>query len=55
VHPVDDLIKSLGAIPNWESFTETSVPFVSLSVTFTSGILVVVGFTSGRICRQLVF
>jgi hypothetical protein len=55
VHPVGDLIKSLGEIPDWESFTETSAPFVSLSVAFTSGVLVVIGFTSGRICRQIVF
>jgi hypothetical protein len=55
VHPVGDLIKSLEDIPNWEGLTETSASFVSLPVALTSGFLVVVGFISERICRQLVF
>jgi hypothetical protein len=55
VHPVGDLVKSLGEIPDWEGLTEMSVPFVSLSVAFTSGVLFVVGFISGRVCRQLIF
>jgi hypothetical protein len=55
VHPVRDLIKSLGEIPDWESLMEMSASFLSLPVAFTSGVLVVVGFISGRVCRQLVF
>jgi hypothetical protein len=55
VHPVGDLVKSLGEILDWEGLTETSAPFVSLPVAFTLGVLVVVGFISGCVCRQLVF
>jgi hypothetical protein len=55
VHPVGDLVKSLGEILDWESLTETSASFVSLPVAFTSGILVIVGFISERICTQLIF
>jgi hypothetical protein len=55
VDPVGDLVKSLGEIPDWEGLTETSAAFVSLPIAFTSGVLVVVGFVSGRFCRQLVF
>jgi hypothetical protein len=51
VHPVGNLVKSLGEILDWEDLTETSAPFVSLPVAFTSGFLVVVGFISVRICR----
>jgi hypothetical protein len=34
---------------------ETTTPFVPLSVVFTSGVLVVVGFVCGCIGRQLVY
>jgi hypothetical protein len=54
VHPVRDLVESLCKIPGREGFAETSAPFVSLPVAFTSGVLVVVGFISGCIGRQLV-
>jgi hypothetical protein len=55
VHPVGDLVESLSEISNWEGIAETSAPFVSLPVVFTSGVLVVVGFISGRVGRRLVF
>jgi hypothetical protein len=54
VHPVFDLVKGLYEIPYGEGLTETSTPFVLLPVPLTSGILVVVGFISGCIGRQLV-
>jgi hypothetical protein len=50
VHPVGDLIEGLCKIPYTEGFSETSAPFVAL----TSDVLVVVGFISGCIGRQLV-
>jgi hypothetical protein len=54
VHPAFDLIKCLCEVPYWETFTETSTPFVPLPVALTSGILVVVGFIHECIGRQLV-
>jgi hypothetical protein len=54
VHPVGDLIESLCEIPNREGFSETSVLFVALPVALTSGVLVVVGFISRCIGKQLV-
>jgi hypothetical protein len=54
VHPVGDLVKSLREISNWEGLVKTSALFFSLPVAFMSGILVVVGFISGRVGRQLV-
>jgi hypothetical protein len=54
VHPVGDLTEGLYEIPYSEGFSETSVPFVVLPVALTSGVLVVVGFISGCIGRQLV-
>jgi hypothetical protein len=54
VHPVGDLITGLCKIPYREGFSEMSAPFVALPVALTSGILVVIGFISGCIGRQLV-
>jgi hypothetical protein len=54
VHPVGDMIESLCEIPYREGFLETSAPFIALPVALTSGVLVVVGFISGCIGRQLV-
>jgi hypothetical protein len=54
VHPVGDLIEGLCKIPYREGFWETSAPFIALPVALTSGILVVVGFISGSIGRQLI-
>jgi hypothetical protein len=54
VHPVGDLIESLCEIPYREGFPETSASFVALLVALTSGVLVVVGFISRCIGRQLV-
>jgi hypothetical protein len=55
VHPVGDLIEGLCKIPYREGFSETFVSFVALPVVLTSGILVVVGFISRCIGRQLVY
>jgi hypothetical protein len=54
VHPVGDLIEGLCEIPYKEGFSETFAPFVALPIALTSGVLVVVGFISGCIGRQLV-
>jgi hypothetical protein len=54
VHPVDDLVESLYEIPDGERFVEMSMPFISLPVVFTSGVLVIVGFIGGCIGGQLV-
>jgi hypothetical protein len=54
VHPAGDLVEGLYEIPDGEGFVETFVPFVLLPVAFTSGVLVVVGFISGCVGRQLV-
>jgi hypothetical protein len=54
VHPVGDLIEGLCKIPYRDGFSETSTSFVALPVALTSGVLVVVGFISGCISRQLV-
>jgi hypothetical protein len=54
VRPDRDLVESLCEIPDGKISTETYAPFISLSVAFTSGILVIVGFIGGCIGRQLV-
>jgi hypothetical protein len=48
------LIKGIYKIVYREGFSETSAPFIALPVALTSGVLVVVGFISGCIDRQLV-
>jgi hypothetical protein len=53
VHPIFDLVESLHEIPYGYGLTETSAPFVLLSVAFTSGVLVVLGFICGCIGKQL--
>jgi hypothetical protein len=55
VHPVGDLIESLCEIPCKEGFPETSVPFIAVPVVLTSGVLIVVGFISRCIGRQLIY
>jgi hypothetical protein len=54
VHPVGDLIESLCEIPYKEGFPETSAPFIAVPVVLTSGVLIVVGFISKCIGRQLI-
>jgi hypothetical protein len=54
VHPVGDLIEGLCEIPYKEGFSEMSTLFVALPVALTSSVLVVVGFISRCIGRQLV-
>jgi hypothetical protein len=53
VHSVGDLVEGLCEIANGEGFAETCMPFVSLPIAFTSGVLVVNGFIGGCIGRQL--
>jgi hypothetical protein len=55
VHPDGDLIDSLCEIPDLERFAETSALFISLSIAFTSGALVVIGFVSECIGGKLVY
>jgi hypothetical protein len=55
VHPVGDLVQSLGEVPDGESLTETSMAFVPLPVAVTLGILVVGSFISGCVGGHLVF
>jgi hypothetical protein len=55
VHPVGDLIEGLYKIPYRKGFSETSAPFVVLHVALTSGVLVIIGFISGCIGRQLIY
>jgi hypothetical protein len=54
VHPAGDLVEGLCKIPDGEGFAETSAPFVSLPVALISDVLVVIGFISRCIRRQLV-
>jgi hypothetical protein len=54
MHPAFDLVKHLYEVPYGEALTETPTPFVTLPVALTSGVLVVAGFVSGCIGRQLV-
>jgi hypothetical protein len=54
VYSAFDLVKGLCEIPYRKVLMETSTPFVPLPVALTSGVLVVVGFIRGCICRQFV-
>jgi hypothetical protein len=54
VHPAGDLIEGLCEILYREGFSEASAPFIALPVALRSSVLVVVGFISGCIGRQLV-
>jgi hypothetical protein len=54
VHPAHDLVESLCKISDGKGLAETSAPFISLPVAFTSGVLVVIGFIGGCVGGQLV-
>jgi hypothetical protein len=54
VHRVGNLVEGIYKVPDGEGFVETSTPFISLPVSFTSGVLVVVGFIGGCVGGQLV-
>jgi hypothetical protein len=54
MHPSFNLIERLCEVPYGEALTETPMPFVTLPVALTSGVLVVVGFVCRCIGRQLV-
>jgi hypothetical protein len=55
VHPVGDLIQSLGEVPDGESLSETSAAFVPLPVAITPGILVVSGLIVGALADNSSF
>jgi hypothetical protein len=50
VHPALDLVECFREVPDGEGLTETSAPFVPLSVAFTLG----VGLVGRRVGGQLV-
>jgi hypothetical protein len=54
MHPAFNLVKHLCEVLYGEALTEMPTPSVALSVTLTSGVLAVVGFVCGCVCRQLV-
>jgi hypothetical protein len=55
VHPVGNLIQSLVEVPDRESLSETSTPFVPLSIAVTLSVLVVGGLIRRCIGGQVVF
>jgi hypothetical protein len=54
VHPVGDLIQSLGEVSDGESLSETSTPFIPLPVAVTLGVLVISGIIRGCVGGHLV-
>jgi hypothetical protein len=54
MHPAFILVKRLCEVPYGEALTETSMPFVTLPITLTSGVLVIIGLVCGCISRKLV-
>jgi hypothetical protein len=54
VHPALDLVEGFREVPDGKGLEKTSVPFVPLSVAFTSSVPVGVDLVSGCIGRQLV-
>jgi hypothetical protein len=49
-----DLVEGFSKVPDGKGLAETSVPFVPLSVAFTSSVPVGVGLVGGCVGRQLV-
>jgi hypothetical protein len=54
VYPALDLVKSFCEVADGEVVSEMPAPFVPLSVTLTSSVLVGVGLIRGCFGRQLV-
>jgi hypothetical protein len=54
VYPALDLVECFSKVADGEGVVETTVPFVTLSVAFTSGISVGGGLVGGRVGGQLV-
>jgi hypothetical protein len=54
VHPALDLVECFREVPDGKGLAETSVPFVPLSVAFTSSIPVGIGLVGRRVGGQLV-
>jgi hypothetical protein len=55
VYPALDLVECFCEVADGEGLAETSVPFVPLSVAFTSGVSVGGGLIGGRVGGQLVY
>jgi hypothetical protein len=54
VYPVLDLVECFSEVADGEGVAETTVPFVTLSIAFTSGVSVGGGLLGGRVGGQLV-
>jgi hypothetical protein len=55
VYPVGNLIQSLVEVSDRESLSESSVPFVPLSIVVTSSILIIGGLVGRCIGGHLIF
>jgi hypothetical protein len=51
VYPALDLVECFGEVANGEGVAETTSPFVTLSVAFTSGVSVGGGLVGGQLVR----
>jgi hypothetical protein len=54
VYPALNLIESFREVADGEGVAETTTPFVTLSVAFTSGVSIGGSLVSGRVDGQLV-
>jgi hypothetical protein len=52
VHPVGDLVQSLGEVSDGESLAEMSAPFIPLPVAVTSGVLVISVSSAGALAHN---
>jgi hypothetical protein len=54
VYPALNLVESFREVADGEGVAETTTPFVTLSVAFTSGVSIGGSLVSGRVDGQLV-
>jgi hypothetical protein len=54
VYPALDLVEGFCEVPDGKGLAESSVPFVPLSIAFTSSVLVGVSLVGWRVGGQLV-
>jgi hypothetical protein len=54
VYPALDLVECFSEVADGEGVAETTTPFVTLSIAFTSGVSVGGGLVGGRVDGQLV-